>query len=92
MSFDGFADVIVSAAKFDHDRVDEGRVLLFAGSAGGPASTPFWTRDGHQAFAYLGWSVASAGDVDGDGTLELIVGAPGFDNGQAGEGRAYLLR
>ncbi len=29
----------------------------------------------------FGWSLASAGDVDGDGTGDLVVGSPGFGNG-----------
>lgn len=39
-----------------------------------------------------GWSVASAGDVDGDGVDDLIVGVPGYD-GAAGEdsGAAFLF-
>ena len=88
---DGFADVIVGAPLFDLSRIDEGRSLLYRGSAGGLASTAIRVREGNQARAYFGWSVATAGDVDGDGTSEVIVGAPGFDHGEAGEGRAYIF-
>jgi hypothetical protein len=34
-----------------------------------------WHQDG-TTFDYLGWAVAPAGDVDLDGTLDVIVGAP----------------
>jgi hypothetical protein len=36
----------------------------------------------------LGYSIANAGDVNGDGKSDLIIGAPGLNNNQ---GAAYLL-
>ncbi|MCK6531283.1 FG-GAP-like repeat-containing protein, partial [Myxococcota bacterium] len=38
-----------------------------------------------------GWSVASAGDVDGDGADDVLVGARRFDGGGTDAGAAYLL-
>ena len=49
-----------------------------------------WAPIGGQAGAAFGSSVAPAGDVNGDGYSDVLVGAPGFDNGQADEGRAFL--
>lgn len=37
-------------------------------------------------------SVANAGDVDGDGYGDVIVGAPHYDNGQFDEGAAFVFR
>jgi len=49
-----------------------------------------WAPVGGQAGAAFGTSVAPAGDVNGDGYNDVLVGAPLYDNGQADEGRAFL--
>ena len=87
---DGFDDIAVGAGLYDGDLVDEGRVLLFLGSASGPSPTPDWVVEGDQAGAVFG-NVAAAGDVNGDGYDDLLVGAAGYDNGEMDEGRAYLF-
>ncbi len=52
------------------------------------ATTPIWTQNGTVVNARFGYSVSTAGDVDGDGYSDVIVGAPDA----AGGGRAYLYR
>jgi hypothetical protein len=88
---DGFSDVIVGAPTHDSSLTDEGRACVFLGSASGLAATPAWNAYGGQAGAYLGNSVSTAGDVNGDGFSDVLVGAPYHDNGQADEGRAYVF-
>ena len=56
----------------------------------GPRATAAWTAESDQAGADFGCSVATAGDVNGDGYTDVIVGAPRYDNGQTNEGRAYV--
>jgi hypothetical protein len=87
---DGYSDVVVGARNFDNGQTDEGAALLYLGSASGLGATPTWTAEGNQAGASFGSSVASAGDVNGDGYADLIVGVEGFDNGEADEGGAVL--
>ncbi len=39
----------------------------------------------------FGFSLASVGDLSGDGKRELLVGAPKFDDGAVDTGRSYLI-
>jgi len=87
---DGYSDVIIGAPLFDNGQVDEGRVLVFHGSATGLAAAPAWTTESNQDGATAGASVASAGDVNGDGFSDIIYGAPLYDNGQTNEGHAVV--
>jgi len=87
---DGYSDVIVGAYSFDNGQTDEGRAFVYLGSASGLTLTPSWTAESDQAIAWFGASVGTAGDVNGDGFSDVIVGAPLFDNGQGDEGRAFL--
>jgi hypothetical protein len=87
---DGFSDVIVGAYLYDNGQSDEGMVFVYHGSAAGLASAPAWTNESNQANALFGHSVATAGDVNGDGFSDVIVGAYQYDNGQSNEGRAFV--
>jgi hypothetical protein len=46
--------------------------------------------ESNQASASLGYSVASAGDVNGDGYSDVIVSAHLYDSGESDEGRAFV--
>jgi hypothetical protein len=87
---DGFSDILVGASRYDHGQEDEGRAYLYLGSGDGPRSTAGWVIEADQAGAHFG-TVASAGDVDGDGYEDVIVGAEGYDFGQADEGAIFLF-
>src|SRR5262245_28207026 len=87
---DGYSDVIVGAHLFAFGEAQEGRSFLYLGSALGLSTTPTWTGEGNQVNAFFGLSVATAGDVNGDGYDDFMVGAYGFDNGQTDEGAAFL--
>ncbi len=87
---DGYADVIVGAPNYEHGQTREGTSWVYYGSSGGLSSTPCWTAEGNQANAYFGWSVGTAGDVNGDGYADVIIGAPFYDHGQLDEGRVFV--
>ena len=92
---DGFADVVVGA-RLGSTRVtadaqsEEGRAFLYLGSAGGPSSSPAWSPFGDQYGEQFGFSVAGAGDVNGDGYADVVVGALDYTGGQYEEGRILL--
>jgi hypothetical protein len=87
---DGYSDVIVGAHYYDNGQTDEGGAFIYHGSASGISTTARTTLEINQAFAWFGWSVSSAGDVNGDGYSDVIVGAYLYDNGQSGEGGAFI--
>jgi hypothetical protein len=89
---DGYSDVIVSAIGFDGGQEDEGRAYVYHGGAGGLAALPAWTTESDQPLAQLGWSAATAGDVNGDGYSDVIVGAHLYDNGETNEGKVWLYQ
>jgi hypothetical protein len=87
---DGFDDVIIGAPDFDNGQVDEGRVYVYYGSPLGLASQPGWVEESNIPNAQFGAAVGSAGDVNGDGYPDIIIGAPGYANGKTNQGRACV--
>jgi hypothetical protein len=87
---DGFADVIVGAYLYDNGQTNEGRALVYHGSATGLQATAAWSAESNEPFASFGFSVATAGDVNGDGYDDVIIGATRHENGQEDEGGAWV--
>ncbi len=87
-----FDAVIVGAPDFDNGEAYEGQAQLFEGSAAGLASAPSWIIEGDQPGAHLGAAVGSAGDINADGTPDVVVGAPGAGGAipNTGAVRIYL--
>jgi hypothetical protein len=87
---DGYSDVIVGAGYYDNGQYKEGGAFIYHGSASGISTTASTSLEENQAGAYFGISVSSAGDVNGDGYSDVIVGARFYDNGQTKEGVAFI--
>jgi hypothetical protein len=87
---DGYADVIIGAPNYENEENYAGQAAVYLGSSSGLSDSPVWTMEGDQYEAYFGWSVGTAGDVNGDGYADVIVGAYGYSNGQTYEGRVYV--
>jgi hypothetical protein len=88
---DGYDDLIVGAPGRSPAATSEGAAYLFFGRAGSISQLPDWSYYGGMAGALLGASVAGAGDVNGDGYDDVLVGAPGYSIDHTGEGTVLLF-
>lgn len=89
---DGYADIVVGAWGNDAGGAFAGRAYVFFG---GPGRELDATADaiftGSAARYFFGTSVSGAGDVNGDGFSDVIVGAPSADAGGVEAGRAFVF-
>jgi len=92
---DGIPDLVVGASSSDRVADNAGMAYVFSGDVDGEVSTAdaLACLAGEVGDDYAGSSVAGAGDVDGDGFDDLLIGAFGHDGGgYYGGGVAYLVR
>jgi Ca2+-binding RTX toxin-like protein len=99
---DGFDDLIIGASNTDGNGKNlAGQSYLVFGRASGFSAnfdlsslngTNGFTISGINAYDRLGSSVSSAGDINGDGLADLIIGASGADvNSQREAGQSYVV-
>lgn len=89
---DGYADIIVGARKQDSTALNEGAAFVYFGGPTGVGATPD-AKIGHpsgQPGALLGSSVSSAGDVNGDGYADVVVGAMLHTGDELNQGAAFV--
>ncbi|MCB9706085.1 MAG: FG-GAP repeat protein [Myxococcales bacterium] len=96
---DGFADVAVGAPLADFSGNASGRTYVIFGEAA-PKSRSLaeiaagdggFVIDGQAFRDYAGFAVDGAGDVNGDGLDDIIIGAYGSDLGGMSAGRAFVI-
>ena len=93
IDLDGQADVLVGASRAYSGPDSLGATYLFLGPVSGSLDTSdaqasFW---GELADERAGASIAGNGDANGDGLLDILIGAPESDTVYESGGVAYLL-
>jgi len=97
---DGLADLIIGATDVNANGDYSGRsYVVFGRSSGFPATFPLADLDGSNGFKidgeaggdFSGFSVSAAGDVNGDGVDDLIIGSYGADPNASNSGRSYVV-
>ena len=94
---DGFADVMVGAPFSDSNGTDSGAAYVVFGRANGFAATialdsldgmTGFRLQGEAAGDHFGTALGKAGDMNGDGLGDLVIGAP---DGAARHGATYVV-
>ncbi len=96
---DGFDDLILGAPYGDNAANNAGEAYVIFGKASGFGTIDLtnlgpadgFIIEGDAANARVGMSVAGAGDIDGDGFADLLVGNPLAFNGVNDAGRVYVI-
>jgi hypothetical protein len=98
---DGLDDLIVGADQVDlNGKLNIGKSYVVFGKTDNTeinlsaivSGTGGFVINGENAYDYSGYSVSTAGDVNGDGLDDLIVGAYNADpNNQRGAGKSYVI-
>ena len=78
---DGYSDVVIGAPFVESAGFAEaGRAYVYHGAVGGLSASANWSVDGAAPANRLGAAVGTAGDTDGDGYADVVIGVYGSDS------------
>ena len=84
---DGFADILVAAPSYASST---GKAYVYLGSSNGVATVPSWTAVGEVAADRFGHAISPAGDVNGDGFADVLIGTSAASGARLGRAYVYL--
>ncbi len=87
---DGYDELLVGAHLYDDEQANEGTVYAFFGGPDGIVDHPVWQVDGNKNDTYFGYAVDGAGDTNGDGFSDVLIGAPTFRVNEIIKGAAFV--
>ncbi len=88
---DGYDDIVIGASRYTNDQKDEGAAFIYLGSASGIDARPVWRGEGDKSETLFGFAVGTAGDINDDGYVDLVVGAPDYKTQEQNKrGRAFV--
>jgi len=90
---DGYDDILIGAKQDNYYEDDPGRAYLVFGPTMGTHALSVADVElvGESADSWCGHSVAAAGDVDGNGVADILIGAPYESSEEYFRGAAYLM-
>jgi len=86
---DSYADVLVGALAWNGHT---GRAYLYLGGKAGVQTSPAHMMTGTAKEGAFGHRVSGAGDIDGDGFADVIIGQPSYLPTAPERGRAFVYR
>ena len=96
---DGFDDILIGAHLADPHGSNSGQSYLVYGGSAVPGTvelsalngTTGFRLNGISTYDFSGYSVSGAGDVNGDGFDDILIGAPDADPHDLATGQSYLV-
>ncbi len=91
---DGYDDVIVGVPRYKNGQVDEGAAFIYYSSSNGINPNVYTILESDIVNAQFGYTVAAAGDINGDGSADIVIGAPQYDQAPLSgfRGRFYVYK
>ena len=89
---DGYSDIIIGAPRYENGQLHEGAFLVFYGGPDGiTTDTPDYICEKNSPQSNFGTNVSGAGDINGDGYSDIIIGSPLAENDSLGFEKAGAL-
>jgi hypothetical protein len=87
---DAIDEVLVGAHLYDDEQAGEGAVFAFFGGPLGLPAGYGWQVEGNKSDTHFGYSVDNAGDTNGDGLTDALLGSPQYRVEELIRGAAFL--